>query len=182
MRIMTVAGTVLILFGITTNAEAQDICDCAHFPWKPPQCREICTNRVWASLDSESYTYTEAGEFPRANFMAKDAAELVYDQDFPTTEYGFPVLSSTLYNDPERFGWTDVSALPSKEGAIAVWPTMSGFVVNDDTEDPAASQGDIRVLYPSHIRGGVLTIGNVRWLGEGAAPKFIVPTSALTGR
>ena len=59
---------------------------------------------------------------------------------------------------------------------------MSGFVVKDDTEDPAAGQGNIRVLCPSDIRGDVLTIGSVQWLGEGATPKFLVPTSALTGR
>lgn len=176
MRNTTYLGVFMLLCAITTNGLAQETCDCVHWPWESG-CTDSCRGDVEPQLGS--YTYMEPGEFPRSNYMASDATELIYGPMFPRTEYGFPVLSATLYNDPENFGWTDVSTLSSKEGAIAVWPTMSGLVVEDDTEDPAAGQGNVRVLYPSHRRGGELTISDARWLGEGAEPKFLVPTVAL---
>ena len=182
MRYIKNATFVLIFCAITLVADAQeDECDCAHFHWEPePPCFEICRNRVVAALESQSYMYTADGEVPRANIMASDAAEVIYGQGFPETEYAFPVLSSTLYNDPEALGWTDVSAVTSKVGAIAVWPTMSGLVVEENSIDPVAGETDVLVLYPSHARGGELTIGNANQLGEGAQPKFLVPTSALS--
>ena len=180
MRVMAFTGAVLALCVITTNGVAQDDCDCVLWPWRPTSpCTEICRDRGQAGVDSDSYTYQQPDQFPRANFMASDAARLIYDQGFPETEYGFPVLSSDLYTDPERFGWTDVSAMPSKEGTIVVWPTMSGLVVDDVLEDSTAGLGNVQVLYPSHSKGGELTIGSARWLGKGARPKFIVPTSVV---
>ena len=179
MRLMKSAAALLLgLCMLTTNAAAQQDCDCARWPWEPPRgCNEVCRLAVVSALDS--YTYVQSTEFPRANFMASAAAEEIYGQGFPVTEFGLPVPSSTLYDDPERFGWTDVSSLASKEGAIAVWPTMSGLVVGDDTGDSADGQETIEILYPSHMRDGELVIGDSEWLGEGATPRFLVPTSAL---
>lgn len=181
MRVVTLAVSILAVCATGVLAAERDDCDCVRFPWEPnPPCVQICRAPAIAALAPGAYTYDGVNSVPRANIMASDATKEIYGQEFPLTTYGFPVQSSTLYHHPEDLGWTDVSTLPSKVGAIAVWPTMSGLVVEDDGDNTAAEYGGVKVLYPSDRHDGLLTVGEVRWLGRGTPPKFVVPTSALT--
>lgn len=176
MRVIALIGAFVALCAQNANAEAQNDCECERFPMEPEECVVLCLPHL---ADLGSYTYEEPGEYPRANVMASDAAKQIYGIGFPVTTEGHPVLSATLYDDPDRFGWTDVSNQPSKVGAIAVWPTMSGLVVKDTTDDPVDGQGTVTVLYPSHKLKGKLRELSAEFLGEGVPPKFVVPASAL---
>lgn len=164
MTVSDVALVVAAALTIPTAAFGQN-CDCAHWPWEPPPgCNAVCG----PALEQRLPVYQDP--MPRANEMVADVVEQAYDVRLRTNN-GDRVPSSQLHDDPEALGWADVSGFPSRVGAVAVWPSTSGFVARD-------ADGEVLVWYPS--LGGGWAEGNARSVQDGVEPRYVVPRSILT--
>jgi hypothetical protein len=131
------------------------------------------------TLDSTAYAYSTGIKIPRANYFARDVAFEVFNVSFPETEYGFPIRMGDLYHVHDSVGWVQVVSEQDLTGTLAVWESGTGLVVRD-------SAGVTQVIYPSHKREGLLTIGQLRFIADQDAVKFLVPgqwlLSSDTGR
>jgi len=119
-------------------------------------------------VDPQAYSYDTGSKTPRANVFLSDATKKLFGTGLPKTEAGSPIKVGELYNHPEKYGWIELPPDQEKAGAIVVWPTMGGLVVEGKTER-------ILVLHPSDKRKGELKTTDAKYLAPDAKPKFLLP-------
>ncbi len=122
------------------------------------------------------YSYDKGKRIPRANFLLRDAAKIIYETEFPKTEYGYPVTIGTIYKNPEKYDWVELSSDAPKAGALAIWPNIGGVVVN---HKGVALQEEVIVLYPSDKLKGRLNTIKASKLSKEGVPKYIIPKQIL---
>lgn len=126
----------------------------------------------------DSFAYSETGN-PRNRQFLDFASRTVYGITLPRRPDGSPISASQLYQNPHLYGWIELGPDDSKEGALAVWPTMGGLVLKDTTAHPGEEQLEkIQVLYPSHKLDGELNVAGAAYLSS-KEPKFIVPEALV---
>ncbi len=136
-----------------------------------PSCtewrRQTAGGLIPLSLSTDTYAYTDGP--PRSNFLIRDVAEQVYDVEFPTTDYGYPITTTQLFQDYESYGWIEVPDDSSKAGSVAVWEGFAGVVVEDvDKESP-------KLLISSDKHEGNLEEISVADVGRSDTPRYVVP-------
>jgi hypothetical protein len=102
-----------------------------------------------------------------ANVFLNTAASEIYGREIPKTEFGHPVTVAQFSRHPEKYGWAVVSRGSPPPGSLALFDGFAGVVVDSVPGAPPY------VLYPSHRKGGKLTVSKADHLG--GAPKYLVP-------
>lgn len=159
------------------NPEREPPCSC----WKEedkttacPGCqewkRETITDDRVLTLDTLAYTYATGA--PRANYFVQDISEELYEIDFPTTNAGFPITTSSFYRNYAKFGWSEVPPQGDKTGSIAIWRGHAGLVIEEDNDT-------VKILYPSHKFRGELLEGNAVYVMSTSEPRYVVPNEFM---
>ena len=119
--------------------------------------------RLEIRLDGDAYGYDDGP--PRTNSFVSDFAETAYGAgSYPTTESGFPVTTTDLFENYSEYAWIQLGPVEKKAGAIAVWKGHAAVVLEDG----------VTLLYSSEIREGRLATATVDELRLGE-PLYIIP-------
>lgn len=142
-----------------------------------PECskwkQEFLKSASTLNIGTDSFAYKTVGKPSNRQFLNL-ASQQVYGMKLPRTANGFPVSAAQLYQDPGRFGWIVLGPDDPKEGALAIWPSFGGVVINDHRRPGYSGLKQIDILYPSDKLMGDLNVTSADHLGA-ASPKFIVP-------
>lgn len=129
-----------------------------------------------AQFDSNAYDYK--GGAARANWFVSDAAQQIYGTGLPKNSAGEPGITlKELYNDPGKFGWIEIPADRAKPGSFAIWPTVGGLVISENSS-PATDSTQTKtnlILYPSDKEKGALAKTKAIYLDPNSKPKYLIP-------
>lgn len=144
-----------------------------------PKCAEWTKQErsfeVNLALKTSGYSYKSGP--PRANVFVNDAARQIYGKGLPRNNVNHYITLHQLYQDPQKYGWSEVGAKQNKTGTLAVWPSNGGVVVADHSGETNRTSDSIQVLYPSAKKGGKLNQADVGSIDSGLKPKYLIPMS-----
>ena len=155
------------------DEQSKALCPVMCVRWR----QEVTGRNSTVRFPTTAYSYTTGP--PRANVMASDAAEAIYGIGFPRDRTGQPLLSRELFANPSASGWIALPPGQSREGAIAVWPQMSGVVVQDTLPATGEDLATVQVLYPSDRLAGELAVSPADALTVNTEPIFLRPRGSL---
>ena len=162
-------------------------CEPCIFPFKRSCIPEHCQFRLWdpstntvtselsnrRAEDLEEYSakamLDRLSLYSSTNLFVHSALQLSGYAGLPLTENGeWPWPAKRLYDEFEEEGWVEVTDQEvSRVGTVAAWPTMLGWVVEDDGEET-------KVVFPSASEGGELRVLDADAV-QRVEPRYLAP-------
>jgi hypothetical protein len=140
------------------------------------KCKYTCNLWVKQELTRDWYAANVLTSGTDANAALAASASKLYGFSITRQNNGKVPTMDEVWEDPAKYGLSEVDPKDAKPGTLVVLPHISGIVTT-----AAPDEGNTEVLYPSQKLGGKANETALKNLSGDAQPKFVAPANMATG-